>query len=98
MCGRHCRFSDEQCIAEAFALDNLPPDFILPDWDYNVAPHIFQPVISGLIVLIRTRSDAAQFLDAMGPVIASLDPNLVAITPSTLDQMLHHTHPSSSPG
>jgi ABC-type antimicrobial peptide transport system permease subunit len=43
-------------------------------------------------VLIRTRSDAAQLLDAIGPVIASLDPNLVAFT-STLDQMLHQTPP-----
>jgi predicted permease len=43
-------------------------------------------------VLIRTRSDAAQLLDAIGPVIASLDPNLVA-TASTLDQMLHQTPP-----
>jgi ABC-type antimicrobial peptide transport system permease subunit len=31
-------------------------------------------------------------MDAIGPVIASLDPNLVATT-STLDQMLHQTPP-----
>jgi predicted permease len=43
-------------------------------------------------ILIRTQSDAAQFMDAIGPVIASLDPNLVATT-STLEQMLRQTPP-----
>jgi predicted permease len=43
-------------------------------------------------VLIRTRSDAAQLLDAIGPVIASVDPNLAA-TPSTLERMLYQTPP-----
>jgi hypothetical protein len=49
MCDRYFRCSDKQCIAEAVDLGNLPPDFMLPDWDYNVAPNTFQPVISGLI-------------------------------------------------
>jgi hypothetical protein len=43
-------------------------------------------------ILIRTKADPLQLIDAIGPVIASLDPNLVA-TPSTLDQMLHQTPP-----
>jgi predicted permease len=43
-------------------------------------------------ILIHTRSDPSQLMDAIGPVIASLDPNLVATT-STLDQMLHQTPP-----
>jgi predicted permease len=57
---------------------------------------IYVPLPEGRIqdypILIRTRSDASQFMDAIGPVIASLDPNLV-VTASTLDQMLHQTPP-----
>jgi len=45
MCGRYYRRSDKQRIAEAFRLGKLPEDFVLPDWDYNVAPTSFQPVI-----------------------------------------------------
>lgn len=45
MCGRYYRQSDKQRIAEAFHLGDLPDDFVLPDWDYNVAPTTFQPVI-----------------------------------------------------
>ena len=44
-------------------------------------------------ILVRTKSDSLQFLDAVGPVIASLDPNLVA-TPATLERLLHQTPPS----
>jgi putative ABC transport system permease protein len=43
-------------------------------------------------ILVRTKADSLQFLDAIGPVIASLDPNLVA-TPATLEQLLHQTPP-----
>jgi putative SOS response-associated peptidase YedK len=45
MCGRYYRRSDKQRIAEAFRLGKLPDGFILPDWDYNVAPATMQPVI-----------------------------------------------------
>ena len=45
MCGRYYRRSDKQRIAEAFKLGQLPEGFVLPDWDYNVAPTTFQPVI-----------------------------------------------------
>src|SRR5271156_6278625 len=45
MCGRYYRRSDKQRLAEAFKLGRLPEDFVLPDWDYNVAPTTFQPVI-----------------------------------------------------
>jgi ABC-type antimicrobial peptide transport system permease subunit len=41
---------------------------------------------------MRTKADASQILDAIGPVIASLDPDLVA-TPATLEQLLHQTPP-----
>jgi hypothetical protein len=44
-CGRYYRRSDKQRIAEAFKLGKLPEGFVLPDWDYNVAPTTFQPVI-----------------------------------------------------
>ncbi len=43
-------------------------------------------------ILIRTRADASHLIDGIGPVIASLDPDLV-VTASTLDQMLHQTPP-----
>ncbi|MGC1295511.1 MAG: ABC transporter permease [Alloacidobacterium sp.] len=43
-------------------------------------------------ILVRTKADSLQFLDTIGPVIASLDPNLVA-TPATLEQLLHQTPP-----
>ena len=43
-------------------------------------------------ILIRTKADPVQLIDALGPVIASLDPNLVA-TPATLEQLLHQTPP-----
>jgi len=45
MCGRYYRRSDKQRIAEAFRLGKLPEGFVLPDWDYNVAPATMQPVI-----------------------------------------------------
>jgi putative SOS response-associated peptidase YedK len=45
MCGRYYRRSDKQRIAEAFKLGKLPEGFVLPDWDYNVAPSTFQPII-----------------------------------------------------
>jgi len=45
MCGRYYRRSDKQIIAEAFKLGKLPDGFVLPDWDYNVAPTTMQPVI-----------------------------------------------------
>jgi putative SOS response-associated peptidase YedK len=45
MCGRYVRRSDKQKIAEAFHLGKLPDSFVLPPWDYNVAPTTFQPVI-----------------------------------------------------
>jgi putative SOS response-associated peptidase YedK len=45
MCGRYYRRSDKQRLAEAFRLGKLPDGFVLPDWDYNVAPTTFQPVI-----------------------------------------------------
>jgi hypothetical protein len=38
MCGRYYRRSDKQRIAEAFHLGQIPEGFVLPDWDYNVAP------------------------------------------------------------
>src|ERR1700761_3403961 len=43
-------------------------------------------------ILIRTKTDPSQLIDAIAPVIASLDPNLV-VTASTLEQMLHQTPP-----
>ena len=45
MCGRYYRRSDKQRIAEAFLSGELPDGFVLPPWDYNVAPTTFQPVI-----------------------------------------------------
>src|SRR5580698_6329328 len=45
MCGRYYRRSDKQRIADAFHLGTLPDEFVLPPWDYNVAPTTFQPVI-----------------------------------------------------
>ena len=45
MCGRYYRRSDKQRIGDAFRLGSLPEGFVLPDWDYNVAPTSFQPVI-----------------------------------------------------
>ena len=45
MCGRYYRRSDKQRIAEAFKLGKLPEGLVLPNWDYNVAPTTFQPVV-----------------------------------------------------
>ncbi len=45
MCGRYYRRSDKQRIAEAFNVGELPIDFVLPEWDFNVAPSTFQPII-----------------------------------------------------
>ena len=45
MCGRYYRRADKQKIAEAFHLGQLPEGFVLPPWDYNVAPTTHQPVI-----------------------------------------------------
>jgi predicted permease len=43
-------------------------------------------------ILVRTRSDPAQLMSALGPVMASVDPNLAARF-STLEQMLRGTEP-----
>jgi putative SOS response-associated peptidase YedK len=45
MCGRYYRRSDKQRIAEGFLNGRLPDGFVLPPWDYNVAPTTFQPVV-----------------------------------------------------
>jgi putative SOS response-associated peptidase YedK len=45
MCGRYYRRSDKQRIAEAFHLGQLPDNFVMPPWDYNVAPTTHQAVI-----------------------------------------------------
>jgi putative SOS response-associated peptidase YedK len=45
MCGRYYRRSDKQRIAEAYRLGEIPFDLVLPDWNFNVAPTTFQPVI-----------------------------------------------------
>lgn len=45
MCGRYYRRSDKQRIAEAYRVGEIPFDLVLPDWDFNVAPTTFQPVI-----------------------------------------------------
>jgi putative SOS response-associated peptidase YedK len=45
MCGRYYRRSDKQRIAEAYRLGEIPFDLVLPDWDFNIAPTTFQPVI-----------------------------------------------------
>jgi putative SOS response-associated peptidase YedK len=45
MCGRYYRRFDKQRIADAFTLGKLPEGFAVPDWDFNVAPSTFQPVI-----------------------------------------------------
>jgi putative SOS response-associated peptidase YedK len=44
MCGRYYRRSDKQKIAEAFHATKVD-DFVLPPWDYNVAPTSMQPII-----------------------------------------------------
>ena len=45
MCGRYYRRSDKQRIAEAYRLGEIPFELVLPDWDFNIAPTTFQPVI-----------------------------------------------------
>ena len=45
MCGRYYRRSDKQRIADAYRLGEIPFDLVLPDWDFNIAPTTFQPVI-----------------------------------------------------
>jgi macrolide transport system ATP-binding/permease protein len=64
--------------------------------DGSDSQQVFVPIPEGRIqdypILIHTESDPTQFMDAIGPIIASLDPNLV-VTPSTLEQMLHQTPP-----
>ena len=45
MCGRYLRKSDKQRIAEAFRVANDLSEMVLPEWDYNVAPTTWQPVI-----------------------------------------------------
>jgi putative ABC transport system permease protein len=38
-------------------------------------------------ILIRARSDPGQFMNALGPMVSSIDPNLIAST-TTLEEML----------
>ena len=64
--------------------------------DGSDSQQVYVPLPEGRIqdypILIQTRSDPSQLMDAIGPVIASLDPSLVATT-STLEQMLRQTPP-----
>jgi predicted permease len=64
--------------------------------DGSDSQQVYVPLPEGHVqdypILIRTQSDASQFMHAIRPVIASFDPNLVATT-STLEQMLHQTPP-----
>ena len=57
---------------------------------------IYVPLANGRVqdypVLVRTSETAARLLDAIGPVIAAIDPNVV-VTPATLEQLLHQTPP-----
>jgi putative ABC transport system permease protein len=41
-------------------------------------------------ILIRTQADPAQIMNAIGPLISSIDPDLVAYS-STLEEMLRQT-------
>ena len=64
--------------------------------DGSDSQQIYVPLVDGRLqdypVLIRTSARAAELLDAIGPVIGSLDPDVVA-TPATLDQLLRQTPP-----
>ena len=64
--------------------------------DGSDSQQIYIPLPDGRMqdypILIRTRARAAELLDAIGPAIASLDPDVVA-TPATLDELLHQTPP-----
>jgi putative SOS response-associated peptidase YedK len=65
MCGRYYRRSDKQRIAEAYRLGEIPFDLVLPDWNFNVAPTSFQPVIR-LRRDLRARRDAGLGREADG--------------------------------
>jgi MacB-like periplasmic core domain/FtsX-like permease family len=64
--------------------------------DGSDSQQIYVPLFDGRLqdypILIRTSARAAALLDAIGPVIGSLDPDVVA-TPATLDQLLRQTPP-----
>jgi ABC-type antimicrobial peptide transport system permease subunit len=57
---------------------------------------IYVPLVNGRLqdypILVRTGETAARLLDAIGPVIEAIDPDVVA-TPATLEQWLHQTPP-----
>lgn len=64
--------------------------------DGSDSQQIYVPLLDGRLqdypILVRTDAKAADLVDAIGPVIGSLDPDVVA-TPATLDQLLHQTPP-----
>jgi predicted permease len=64
--------------------------------DGSDSQQIYVPLVNGRLqdypILVRTSANAARLLDVIGPVIGSLDPDVVA-TPATLDQLLHQTPP-----
>jgi putative SOS response-associated peptidase YedK len=45
MCGRYGRRSDKQKIAEYFRARPEPPEFPMPEADYNIAPSTYQQII-----------------------------------------------------
>ncbi len=49
MCGRYYRRSDKQKIAEAFHVATVD-DFLLPPWDYNVAPRPYRAALNQLSI------------------------------------------------
>lgn len=63
MCGRYYRRSDKQRIAEAYRLGEIPFDLVLPDWNFNVAPTTFQPVIR----MLEGRERGTEGLGTEGP-------------------------------
>ncbi len=64
--------------------------------DGSDSAQIFLPLsdryLQNYPILVRTRSDPAQLIASLAPVMASVDPNLAARS-STLEQMLRETEP-----
>jgi predicted permease len=64
--------------------------------DGSDSAQIFLPLSDRYVqdypILVRTRSDPAQWITSLAPVMASVDPNLAARS-STLEQMLRETEP-----
>jgi hypothetical protein len=90
---RHAR-SELHPTGPAWQVIGVAADTRGAELDGSDSKRVYLPLaedrLSGYSILIRTQSDTGQVMKAMDPVIASIDPNIVATT-SSLEELLRQS-------